>query len=769
MPIGSVVAGYAIERKVGEGGMADVYAAQDQRRGRHVALKVLKREIAGQVARERFLREIAVTSGLDHPNIVALFDSGEIEGLPFYTMPLVEGESLRAMLDRHVSIPPAEALRIIRNVAEALEYAANRGVIHRDVKPENILMSSGQARVADFGIAAALRASQDARLTTVGFAVGTVAYMSPEQAEGGRIDARSDLFSLAAISYEMLAGEPMYAGATPHGALLQRWKQPKIKSSRTGGRLSPAVCKVLEKALAPDPNARYATATEFANALEVALATPDSRFPRSMQIAASIALGAVALIIVTVVATRRVAAERGPARVAVLPLTAVAAGPKDDYIVPGIHQSIISELSQIPSLGVIARSSVMPYANGNKPAPIIARELNVAAIVSGSVAFRGDSIDISMDLVDPRTQTNRWSHRFSGTRSDIVALARQVAVGVEGAMGITAAPEQAAARHPTPNRTALDAYLRAQFRINRGAVQDIAPARAYLDEAVAADSTFAEPHAVLAGIHINSAFLGVPPKAAFDSAIGEARRAIALDSNSAAAHMYLGYAMTAYEWNWKGAEVEFTKAIALNPNLVDARWFYSLFLAYVGRTSESVDQARRAVELDPISPYALLSMGRALYWAGQYDEAAAKADEVLKLAPDFVLAYDLRALIRERQGRREDAVADARKVAALAGGDADRRAAVAYFQARAGHNAEAKAGLDSLLAEGSGGHISPATIAPIYLALGDREAALRWLAQAYREHDMRLGILRVSPMWIPLHDDPRYQALIKDIGLSPVQ
>jgi eukaryotic-like serine/threonine-protein kinase len=758
---------YSIERKLGEGGMATVYLATDLAHARKVAIKVLKPELAAALGDERFLREITVTAGLDHPHIVPLFDSGEADGLLFYAMPFVEGESLAAVLDRQHHYPVAEAVRIIREVADALQYAHERGVIHRDIKPQNILISAGHARVADFGIARAVTLAGGENLTGTGFAVGTPHYMSPEQAAGDTVDARSDVYSLASVLYEMLAGEPPYTGPSNQAVMAKRWKGPIPDVSTVRDSVSPALVDVITKGLAKIPADRFASAREFSQALEHAMQFPAASGAggaRKRRLALLGAAGVVGIAVVAALLVSRppkVAPER---RIAVLPFKNTLGDSTQEYLVSGMHEALISELATLGSVAVIARSSVMRYLGYPPPTPqVIGRELKVDALVEGTVARLGDSLRVTFDIVNPADETQTWTRVDTTSAGGAIALLNGVAHGISARLSpaATSVPIEPVGRRMPTDSISQSAYLKARFHLWRGAPQDMDLALGYLNEVIKADSTFAPAYAQLALYYINSMFRGaVPPHVAFDKAKVAARRAIELDEKLEEAHVQLGYALALYDWDWAAAEHEFKRALELNPSSVSAEAFYGFYLSWMGRPDSALAHAKRAALLDPVSLSAVTNVATVLMLGRRYDEAIAKAKEAISLDPNFMLAYERLGYLYDATGRYPEAIAAYRKTLELFPGDPSHLGGLAAVYAKSGRADTARIILKDLLERARTGYVTPFALSSIYVALKEPDHALDWLEKAYDSRSAEMVALQVAPAWDPLRNQPRFKNLL---------
>ncbi len=519
---------YQIERELGRGGMAIVYLAEDLKHQRKVAIKVLRPELAAAVGPERFLREIAIAASLSHPNILPLYDSGDIDGTLYYVMPFVEGESLRDRLNRERQLPLEDALQITQEVADALGHAHALGLIHRDIKPENILFQAGHAVVSDFGIARAVSAAGEATLTETGLAVGTPAYMSPEQASGGKdLDARSDLYALGCVLYEMLSGETPYTGPTPQAILAKKLSEPLPRVSVVRETVGAPLEAALAKVLARTPADRYATARQFAEALtHAATAQPAPRARRRAWRALAGALGVVLLAVAGWWAAARAGHPRIE-RLAVLPLANFTNDSTQEYFVQGVHEALISELQQA-GVTVIGRTSVLRYQHTDRPIREIARELGVEAVIEGSVFRAADSMEIVVRLIDGRTEASRWQHSYRGDVRNVFALYHDVTGAIAREIRSTLSPEATArlARARPVNAQAYDDYLQGQFHWQRLNPGDLETALEYFDRALGRDSTYALAYAGIALVWAGRAQMGITsPREAIPKAIAAARKA----------------------------------------------------------------------------------------------------------------------------------------------------------------------------------------------------------------------------------------------------
>lgn len=754
---------YLVERELGSGGMATVYLAHDLKHDRSVALKVLKPELAATLGPERFLREIALTARLDHPHILPLLDSGNADGLLYYVMPYVEGESLRDRLNREKQLPLDDVLEITRQVAGALSYAHGHGIIHRDIKPANILLGGGHARVADLGIARAVTAAGGDTLTENGLAVGTPVYMSPEQAAGDRaLDARSDVYSLGCVVYEMLAGQPPYTGATAE-AILARKSLEAVPSLRVVREAVPAgVEQVITRALAKVPADRFVTAAQFAEALERGrgslspIARSSQRVPRRRLL-----LGAAAVLVAFTVGWWGVTRPQSPSphihSLAVLPLKNLMGDPTQDYFVEGIHEALTAELSKIGALKVISRTTAMRYRDTDKAMPQIARELGVDGLIEGSVLREGDQVRISVQLIHGPSDRHVWADSYQRDLRGILALQTEVARAIANQIQarLTSAEEtRLASTHPV-NAEAYEAYLRGRYFFNRWPAPEYRSCVEHFQRAIQRAPNWADAQAGLATCYTTLSW-DYPPKDVLPQARVAAQRALELEPNHVEADVALGSVSLFYDWNWEAARQSARRALASSPNSASAHFLYANYSAFVGSFEEAIHEARQAVQLDPAS--LLMNRGLAFVYliARRYPDYAAQARVTLDLAPENVTArFDL-AWAYALQGMREKAVTQLNL-----NKDAFSGLPAAVLLATLGQREPTLEQLEVAKAERAKAYVDAFWIAVPYAALREADDALRWLNTAYEERSASMVQLKTNPALDPLRDDPRFRDLVR--------
>ena len=759
---------YVIERELGAGGMATVYLAEDLKHHRKVAVKVLRPELAAALGSERFLREIEIAANLQHPHIVPLYDSGEADGFLYYVMPYVEGESLRQRLDRDRRLPVEDVVRLTDDIAAALSYAHDHGIVHRDVKPENIMLTGGRAVVADFGIARAVTAAAGERLTGTGLAIGTPVYMSPEQAMGLEdVDARSDVYSLGCVVYEMVGGRAPFDGTTPQ-ALLAKHAADTVPGLRTSDPAIPVfVERAVERALAKSPAERFQTPSAFAEALTSG--TVVARVGRRRWRRRTVVGSATAVALLLAVGGWWLATMAGgPAiqRLAVLPVENLTNDPDQEYLVQGVHTGLIDELA-LAGASVIARRSMMQYQNSDKPVRDIARELGVDALIEGSLERTGDSLRIRVQLIDGRTEEPLWTQSFDGDLRNIVGLERQVTRAIVDEIELALTPEAearlASARPVDPE--VYEAYLKGEFHQGKLTAADLEIAMQYFEQALEKDPDYAQAHMGIASVWLARQQMGfVPPHEAGPRAKAAAQKAIELDSMLAEAHLALAAVKAYVDWDWPGAETSFRRATELKPNYSVARGMYSHLLVILGRPDEAMAQIERAVELDPLDGIIQLWYGLDLIAARRYDEAIAQLQNALKTAPNNPALHSLLHGAFYAQGRHDEALAEWKAFLAAVG-ERELEEAVERGYAEGGYREAMRRAAETWAARSGTTFIPPYDLAAFFAAAGEHDRTLEWLERAYEARDPNLPYMGVNPLFDSVRDDPRFQDLLRRMNL----
>jgi eukaryotic-like serine/threonine-protein kinase len=702
---------YAIERELGRGGMATVYLARDLRHDRPVALKVLHGELAAAVGPERFQREIRFAARLQHPHILTVLDSGESGGLLWFTMPFVEGETLRSRLNRERQLAVGDAVRIARDAASALEYAHRHDIVHRDIKPENLLLTAdGKVVVADFGIARAL-GSAGGGLTETGTTIGTPAYMSPEQASGDRaIDGRSDIYSLAAVLYEMLAGEPPFTGPTAQAVIAKRFtgEIPSLRKARPS--IPDEIARAVARALAMVPADRFATAAEFARGLESreageppeARATPltSSQGAPTAPVPARVAahqrptrglvllglgflLGLGVLFAWRRSHTGREPSPEGVKTIAVLPFDNLGAS-EDEYFSDGMTDEVRGKLANVPGLRVTARSSSSEYKKTAKRPRQIGAELGVDYLLTGTVRWEkgsaGNRARVSPELIEVATGATTWQQSFDAKLTDVFQVQADIAGRVADALNVAlgSSQKEALAERPTANLAAYDAYLKGEAAARGVSDNDpgrLAEAISFYEQAVALDSTFLEGWVQLARAHATRYYSGIPDPASAASARRAADRATSLAPGRADGRLALGDYYSLVVGDPARALAEYEAGLKTAPERLDLLVGAAFVEQSLGRWDAALRHLERANALDPRSLLTARRLATTLLWLRRYSEASAAAGRALALSPGHLTLLEINAQVRLAQGDLEGA----RRVIRSAPAEVEPTALAAFF------------------------------------------------------------------------------------------
>ena len=735
---------YTVERELGDGGMAVVFFAQDLRHDRGVALKVLRPEISAEIGAERFLREIKMAARLTHPHILPVYDSGEADGLLFYVMPNMEGRSLRELLNRERQLPLEDALRITREVASALDYAHRHQVIHRDVKPENILMHEGAALVADFGIGKAVSSGKS--VTQTGMAVGTPAYMSPEQAGGETdIDGRSDLYSLGCVLYEMLSGEPPFTGPTAQAIISKRFVSP-IPKVRVTRDVPEAVDIAITRSLARTPVDRFRTGADFAEALRVILRDGElgaKRTPPDIKSTAA------------------------PKAIAVLPLANMSADPENEYFSDGMTEEIINALSKVPGVQVASRTSSFAF-KGKKDIDIreIGAKLGVTSVLEGSVRKIGNRIRMTAQLVNVENGYQLWSETYDRQLEDVFAVQDEISRSIVEALKLRLVDSSSHVVAPTKNIEAYTTYLKGRFHFNKFNEPGLRKSLELFESALLQDPGFARAYAGIADAWCNLADDWVAPSDAYPRAKAAAEQALKRDPELAEAMTSLGKVLVWHEWEFASGTRQLERAVALSPNYAEAQFVLGTSLPLVGRLGEGIEALRKALVLDPLSVHHSGWLARFLLYAKDYSGAIAQGMKTLEIDDHYVRGFVFIGSSYLAQGDATTALDWFRRGQALDGAVRTYDTMIVRALAVLGRNEEAEEILTRLEAESRQHYVRAEYLAMGYAAVGDRERAFASLERAYQARSGGLIYLHIDPGYEPLKGDPRFQELVARIGLT---
>ena len=782
---GAIINQYRILSPIGKGGMGDVYLAQDSKLDRQVALKILPPAFAEDKDRmNRFAREAKSVSALNHPNILTIFEFGADGDVHFIAAEFVRGETLREKLKGGLTL--LQTLEIAIQIASALQAAHEAGIIHRDIKPENVMIrEDGIVKVLDFGLAKLVEqitigAEAETLVqdqTQTGMVMGTAAYMSPEQARGARVDARSDIFSFGCVLYEALCGRKPFAGETINHTIVAIMEQQPVALSELIERCPAEIERITGKCLAKDARARYQTAKDLLNDLKefkdelsfqaklgrTATSHPQEAKPQNLRSRTTPGKQEV---------EQRANAQSVSSNqqsIAVLPFTNMSADEDNEYFCDGLAEELLNALAKIENLKVAARTSAFSFKGKDANISEIGEKLSVKTILEGSVRKSGNRVRITVQLINVADGYHLWSEVYDRKMQDVFAIQDEITATTIDNLKIKLLKPFAVDEAIPAHFEAYNACLKGRHYLNRRTAADILKSVQYFEQSISLEPNYAPAFSGLADSY-NLLGAGdyavLSPGEAFPKAKQAATRALEIDPSLANAHTALGWATTIYDWDLSRGEQHYLRALELNPGYATTHHWYGMLLAVRGDFDKAVFEVETARRLDPLSPIVNSDVAWVLYHARRYDEAIAQCRETIELAPDFSVAHwNLGQSLREK-GMLAEAIAEFERADELSGGNQVFRAALAHALALSGKRDRAIQILESFIIDSKTRYVAPHAMVMIYIGLGDYEQALQWLERAYEERTDFVLEAFANPAVDPLRDHAHFQEVMQRLDFK---
>ena len=780
--------------------MAEVYLAQDTQLRRSVALKLLSDKFAFDESHlHRFALEARAASSLNHPNILTIYEVGQVEHIHFIATELVEGQTLRKRLAK-VRLNLSEALDISIQVAAALTAAHAVGIVHRDIKPENIMVrTDGFVKVLDFGLAKLTEksvdtSSTDSQVPTIvrfdtepGAVMGTTRYMSPEQVRGLRLDSRTDIWSLGVTLYEMITGRQPFDAPSTGDVIVAILEREPVPLDRHVREAPPDLQLILSKALTKDISQRYQRAQDLMNDLrrlkrrqEIEIELGQPTLPHISAGSAGSSSGGTVIsgqqvsfgslgFASSSSASRKRRMSKKIDSIAILPLTNESGDPETEYLADGITETIINTLSKLPKLRVMARSTVFRYKGKQVDPQQVGFDLGIRSVFMGRLLQRGDKLIINTELIDVADGSQLWGEQYNRKHTEILAVQDEIATEISDKLRLklTQTEKKQLTKRSTENIEAYHLYLKGRYYWNKRTGPALIRGRDYFRQAIDVDPNYALAYAGLADSYTVLASWSIAPSSeTFPKSRVAATKALELDNTLSEAHASLGFVNAVYDWNWDKAEKEFKQAMKASPTYATAHEWYALFLSWTGRHDEAIAAAKLAQNLDPLTPIITSVVGVVLHYAARYEEAIAEYEKVLELDPAFLPALCFRGAAYAQLGMYEKAIADEHTALKVGGPTSLALDILGHTLAISGDRQGAEETLEKLRDLAKERYVSPFSMAHTYVGLGQHDRAMECLEQACEERFHRVATIKVDPSFAPLHSDPRFQKLLERMGLA---